>query len=108
MSRARTSNIAVRVPDPMLGARVKKQRERKRMTQTKLAARVRVSYQMIGRYEKGTTSMTVEMLQAIAAALEVSPLFFLDPDQQAPTNEVLAELMEALHKIVERIRALLK
>ncbi len=54
------------------GEQIKNIRQQKKLSQKKLGKLLGVSQQMIGQWESASANLTVETLQKIAAALEVS------------------------------------
>ena len=64
-----------------MGARLKARRLELGMSQRQLADRVGVSFQQIQRYERGAINIRSPRLQRLAAALDVSPVFFVEDDE---------------------------
>ncbi len=64
-----------------VGQRIKSLRIERGLTQSDLAERLNVSYQQIQKYENGTSSVTVDRLFEIAAALGVRPSSLIESHQ---------------------------
>ena len=62
---------------------IRQARRQAGLTQAQLAGRLGVAQSGISRIERGERPVTVEMLQAIAEALEVEPAQLLDPGESA-------------------------
>lgn len=60
-----------------IGTVLKKLRKARGLSQMALAEKIGVSYQQIQKYEKGTSSLSVERLKQLAAALEAPVGVFL-------------------------------
>ena len=75
MSRGRRSQLAIdadrrtRAQRLELGGEIRASRERRRWTQADIAARAGVDRQLIGRLERGTTRLDVDLVQRVAIAL---------------------------------------
>lgn len=68
--------------DGKIGVKIKKLRKDRGLSQISLAEKMGLSFQQIQKYEKGLTQITVNRLQQIAEALNVSILSFFDEDEQ--------------------------
>jgi transcriptional regulator with XRE-family HTH domain len=79
----------------MVGGRIRAARRAKGMSQLALAERSELSADFIGKVERGTTSPSLESLQAIATALNV-PLgeLFVGELGAGPLPEALIELIQ--------------
>ena len=64
--------------DKILGQRIKTARQKKRLSQTNLAAECGVSFQQIQKYESGINRVSVSRLIQIAGALRMQPETFLE------------------------------
>lgn len=67
-----------------VGGNVRRQREKKKMTQAQLADRLGWSQQIIAKLELGRTGMRVEQLVDIAEALDVKPALLLRGVTEVP------------------------
>ena len=66
----------VRPVDQHVGARLRRARQARGLTQPALAARVGVSFQQIQKYESGASRISASRLWACAVALGVRPEWF--------------------------------
>jgi transcriptional regulator with XRE-family HTH domain len=73
-----------------MGALLKTQRIARGMTQRQLGDFVGVSGQQISRYESGSNVISSVMLQTLARALDVSPMFFLADNETVRSQGWLA------------------
>lgn len=64
-----------------IGERIKQLRVRANLTQTELAEKVGLTYIQIGRYETGKSNPSSDVLQKLAAVLEISADFLMNGDQ---------------------------
>lgn len=62
----------------VVGQRILKQRLNKKLTQTKLAKRLFVTFQQIQKYEKGVNGVSGFRLKQLSLALEVPVNYFFD------------------------------
>lgn len=76
--------------DAHVGARLRDQRLKMKITQTALADEIGVTFQQVQKYEKGTNRISASRLVQIARVLKVHPTFFFAglPNQK-PTGEHL-------------------
>lgn len=63
-----------------LGTRIKQARNEKKITQSDLAKKIGVSRIAIGNYERGERQPTIEILEAIASALNIGIYTLLEPN----------------------------
>jgi transcriptional regulator with XRE-family HTH domain len=73
--------MAKKHPDPIdkhVGARVRMRRLMLRMSQTKLADAIGLTFQQVQKYEKGTNRMGSSRLQQVADILKVPVIFFFE------------------------------
>ena len=75
--------------DRHVGTRVRMRRMMLRMSQTKLADAIGLTFQQVQKYEKGTNRIGASRLQEIAQVLQVSVSFFFEglPPSEAPSKE---------------------
>ena len=73
-----------------IGQRIRKHRERSRLSQEQLAERIDVSSQTISTAETGKKRLRVENIIKICEVLEISPDYLLlgeiSPQERAPKN----------------------
>lgn len=81
-----------------LGARLAKIREEQGLNQSQLARKAGVSPGLIGQIEKGRIQPSLKTVEKIAAALDISPCYFISEED---------ELQELLHLLTPEVRALL-
>jgi transcriptional regulator with XRE-family HTH domain len=74
--------------DVYVGARLKMRRHELGMSQGTLAGAIKLTFQQVQKYEKGTNRMGASRLMQIANVLDVPPTFFFEggPDQKAQRN----------------------
>jgi len=96
-----------------LGHALKQQRQRRKLSQIKLAELAEVSDRYIADVEAGKANLTMKVLDRLAAALDWDPLAELtvdsDPRAGHAAREVLAkltELGESLESTIDRLKAL--
>lgn len=65
-----------------IGERIRAAREQAGITQVELGEKIGVSGVAVMRYEKNARQPRIEQIQAIAAALDVSPIFLIGYDEQ--------------------------
>ncbi len=70
-----------------IGEKIRKIRKSCGLSQMELAERVGVSFQQIQKYEKGKDRISVDRLQQIAEALGVSPILFLQTEDNKVEEE---------------------
>ena len=63
------------------GEQIKNIRQQKKLSQKKLGKLLGVSQQMIGQWESASANLTIETIQKIAAALEVSLFDLIDKEE---------------------------
>jgi len=71
----------IKTPNPIdkyVGARLRMRRMMVGMSQGKLGEALKVTFQQIQKYEKGTNRIGASRLQQLAQALEVPPAFFFE------------------------------
>lgn len=76
-----------------IGERIKAAREQAGITQVELGEKIGVSGVAIMRYEKNARQPRIEQLQAIAAALDVSPLYLLGDETATMSRANVAASM---------------
>ena len=79
-------------PDPIdvaVGARVRIRRRWINISQTQLAQALRITFQQIQKYERGTNRVSASMLVKIAARLETSVAALVGEDGSAPVEMVV-------------------
>ena len=78
-----------------LGGRIRELRLKRGLTQEALGEKLYMRKSTISEYENGTTDIKCSVLQEIAAALEVSPVyFFLDDDMNPLLREAYGLLSD--------------
>jgi transcriptional regulator with XRE-family HTH domain len=70
--------------DKHVGNRVRMRRKMLDMSQTKLANAMRLTFQQVQKYEKGTNRISASRLQQIAHTLQVPVTFFFEGGPGAP------------------------
>lgn len=68
------------------GAIIKNTRKVQGMSQTRLAEKIGVTYQMIQKYESGKSQLTLKRLKQIADALGISVFALIDEKNFSPDN----------------------
>ena len=68
------------------GAIIKNTRKVQGMSQTRLAEKIGVTYQMIQKYESGKSQLTLRRLKQIADALGISVFALIDEKNFSPDN----------------------
>jgi transcriptional regulator with XRE-family HTH domain len=96
-----------------LGQALKQQRQRRKLSQSKLAELADVSDRYIADIEAGKANLTMKVLDRLAAALDWDPLAELTVDAEPPSpaaaRDVLAKLSElgqSLEHTIDRLKAL--
>lgn len=82
MVRAKRSGTPT---DVEVGRRIRAVRVQRKVTQSELAKKLRVSFQQVQKYEKGANRVAPERLETIAKALDVSVAMFF-PSMDADTH----------------------
>jgi transcriptional regulator with XRE-family HTH domain len=67
----------------ILGSRIKKQRLKKRLTQSELSALIDCEIKSIQRIEKGKMNMSIKILISLSEALEIPPATLLSYDENS-------------------------
>jgi transcriptional regulator with XRE-family HTH domain len=80
-----------KVPNPIdkhVGARLRMRRMLVGMSQEKLGAALKITFQQIQKYEKGANRIGASRLQELARVLHVAPSFFFEgaPSGEAPVS----------------------
>ena len=86
MMQRKRSDAAVTLID--MGMRLKARRLALGMSQQQFADDVGVSFQQVQKYENGTNRISADMLQLLALALDISPLYFLASDEDLKQEAV--------------------
>ena len=76
--------------DSILGARVRRLRLARQMSQAELGERLGVSFQQVQKYERGANRISASTLVSIANALEVSSVDLLSGFEEGKVSEVEA------------------
>jgi transcriptional regulator with XRE-family HTH domain len=79
--RAAEITMATKVPNPVdkyVGSRVRMRRQMLGMSQGKLADKLRLTFQQVQKYEKGTNRISASRLQEISYILQVQVPFFFE------------------------------
>jgi transcriptional regulator with XRE-family HTH domain len=71
-----------------IGQLIREIRKSRRMSQMTLADHVGVSYQQIQKYEKGTSSISVDRLKQISDALDTSIFTFFPAEKKGAIKDV--------------------
>jgi len=86
-----------------VGSRIKDLRTANKLTQSNLAELVGLTYIQIGRYEKGKSAPSSDVLQKLAIALNTTTDFLMNGD----TNEIVSnQLMDK--ELLEQFKAVEK
>jgi transcriptional regulator with XRE-family HTH domain len=85
--------------DVYVGQRIRRERKKRKMTQTTLGEAVGISFQQIQKYEKGTNRISASMLLEIACVFEMQPGSLL-PDYWATEKQRIAEKEAATPSVV--------
>ena len=64
-----------------LGSRIKKQRLKKRLTQSELSALIDCEIKSIQRIEKGKMNMSLKILISLSEVLDIPPAILLSKDE---------------------------
>lgn len=91
-----------------LGRRLRLLREQARLTQETVAERAGTSHSAISRYEAGQQGMTIEVLRALAAVLNVPPYEVLNFDAEPPEVQMRQTVDEPAPKLSREQRQLLR
>ena len=95
----------------VFGKRIKELRERKKLTQEKLAEKVRLDLQTISRIETGYYFTSFENLEKLADALDVTIADLFNFGHVKPKEELIkeinTELANSSEKDVQRIHKLI-
>lgn len=67
--------------DKQIGARLKKKRLEKGLTQSDMAAELGVSFQQVQKYENSTNRISVSRLVDVCEVLKVSYLYFIKEEK---------------------------
>jgi transcriptional regulator with XRE-family HTH domain len=86
--------------DRAIGRRLRAFRERRGLTQKELGHRCQVSFQQIQKYERGINRISMSRLEALAAAMDVTPLQLLSSHDTGPE----ASLREQLRLSIDQLR----
>jgi transcriptional regulator with XRE-family HTH domain len=73
--------MATKVPNPVdkyVGSRVRMRRQMLGMSQGKLADKLRLTFQQVQKYEKGTNRISASRLQEMSCILQVPVPFFFE------------------------------
>lgn len=73
-----------------VGDRIKELRNNKKLTQSALAELIGLTYIQVGRYEKGKSTPSADVLQKLAAALDTTSDFLMN----GSTEQVKAQLTD--------------
>jgi len=83
-----------------IGARIKRLRKSKKLTQEQLADMIRISYSTVSLYESGKRTPSVDVLEKLGIALNVDPSFFVtqieDRGEEDPRITQMAKDMQNL------------
>lgn len=86
-----------------LGTRIRTLRTKKKLSQTELGNLVSVHYTQIGRYEKGESRPSLDVLRKLSKTLEVDIDFLMEGTVRESTDELISdqELLKLFKKIEE-------
>lgn len=80
---------------------IKAQRVKLGLTQEQLARKARVNVQYVSRLERVPQNLTLDIIEAVAKALEISPALLLTDLNKAPPGvDISAELKEAARTVI--------
>jgi len=89
-----------KVTDTNFGARLVVARKSASLTQQQLAGRSGAHVTQFRRYEAGTSQPTIDVLRALALALNISAdALLFDEDERGPQNPTLQLKLEALDQV---------
>jgi len=96
----------------VIGDRIKQLRTSKNMTQSDLAEIVGLTYIQVGRYEKGKSNPSADVLQKLASALDTTTDFLMSGDTeqvqaQLSDKELLKQFRE-VEKMEEKDKSIVK
>lgn len=100
MARRRLPNAS----DADVGRRVRALRIARRMSQTKLADRLQITFQQVQKYEKGSNRISAGRLQGIADALGVPVSFFFSSEDSGV--KAIPENMESVFEFMNSAKSL--
>ena len=83
--------------DIEMGRRIRERRDKLKLTQEELGAKLGVSFQQVQKYEKGVNRVSAGRLQIIADTLGVDVTFFYDGNANAKDVESLLFLDSAFN-----------
>ncbi len=91
-----------------LGKKIRTIRTKKGFSQSDLAERLNVSYQQIQKYESGKSSISLDMLIDISAALEVRPEALLVEENAKGygTDNTILNLSSEERRIIDLLRSI--
>ena len=89
--------------DTYIGRRIHQRRAEVRMSQTRLAGLVGVTFQQIQKFEKGINRVPASRLADIAAVLKATPGDFFPPQDAAAPHLRRGDLDHVLEAIAEQI-----
>jgi transcriptional regulator with XRE-family HTH domain len=113
MSAVTTEHLESTAIDAQVGARVRARRQLLGMSQEQLGNTLRVSFQQVQKYERGSTRVSASALFEISRALDVPISYFFDPRPDASEAPVMSsdasllgkretlELMRAFRRITD-------
>lgn len=98
MPRDHSSPAPAAEADPIdvaVGARLRLQRQARRMSQQELARRLGVTFQQVQKYERAFNRISASMLVRAAEALGCSPMVLIagDPEQSAASDALWMSLL---------------
>lgn len=96
-----------RAPHPIdlhAGARVRKIRQIRRMTQTDLANVIGVKFQQVQKYETGANRISASKLADIARALDVDITVFFPPDLHPEASPKMKRLRDENADLLARLK----
>ena len=79
-----------------LGAKIRKLRQARRYSQEQLAGFAGVNPNYLSEVERGERNLSVEVLVALANALEVSPAELFNDECESSRDEVMAQIVRLL------------
>ena len=83
-----------------IGQRIKELRNNKKLTQSALADLVNLSYIQVGRYEKGKSTPSAEVLQKLAVALDTTTDYLMNgATEQVQAQLIDRELLRQFHEV---------
>jgi transcriptional regulator with XRE-family HTH domain len=94
MSRGRRANVRT-----LFGRRLRALRKLRMLTQEQLGERASVSGKLVGQIERGLGNPTLDVIQGLAAGLEVEPAALLQFEEERPGIAAAADAFAAAERV---------